>query len=647
MSEPNKDVDVNAGIKFLQRKFKLSNAPEVSSSAKRQAERSGVAIAEYDYVSLIQNYFNRLNNIVSYPEKGERNLQLLENRLFDKIIIKPEEIPETYWQSIIQRHQDEGRPIEDIPEQTKKELADTLIADQKQSLDIWLNYLSSKDAKYPDWFKYYVLKNILTMGRYDKGNKKFFERGKTKKSVSQFPELIRDALAFVCDALEAKQKGNLGSLKYGHGIKPEEKAEFEKLLNQGEDPNFARLYAWSIDKITPISEELLQETKGQWIKYPKGSDSKAVVNALAQYGTGWCIRGEGTAQTYLKDSDLEIYFSKDKNGQPAIPRIVIVTRNDRIDEVRGIAKEEHLDPYITNIVENKLAELPDGQKFQKRVADMKQMTVIHHKSFSVDKQTGVKTYLSPSLTKEELFFLYEAESKIEGFGYNIPDPRIKEVRDKRSTEEDILIIFNCEKNQIARNLKEINQNTKAYVGPLEKDIFNLFLKYKIQHIYTSFPEGKIRLDNILIGGKKVQQLEKEIKQIGKITNFAKKMLYNRDFTTLKDPTLLGIVYLKESDLGLSKYPINQIYQRAQELGLDLCPAEVGAHLLLKDKNPLIERYLFIGMKQISIADSGGDPPRIFMLVRGDNGLWLYGTWVEPARKWYPAHVFVFSLRKPV
>jgi len=84
-------------------------------------------------------------------------------------------------------------------------------------------------------------------------------------------------------------------LKYGYGIKPEEKAEFEALLKEG-NPNFSKLYAWAIDKITPISEELLQQTKGQWVKYPKGSDAQKVVDALAQYGTGWCIRGEGTAK---------------------------------------------------------------------------------------------------------------------------------------------------------------------------------------------------------------------------------------------------------------------------------------------------------------------------------------------------------------
>lgn len=521
-------------------------------------------------------------------------------------------------------------------------MIDTLIKDQRESLDIWIDYLSSPDAKYPDWFKYYTLRSILVMGRYDKGKKKFMERSKTGKSVSQFPELIRDALSFVADALEAKQKGTLGSLRYGYGIKPEEKAEFERMLIEG-DPNFGRLYAWAIDKITPISEELLQKTDGVWVRFPKGSDPQKVVEALAHYGTGWCIRGEGTAKSYLETSDLEIYFSYDQDNKPTVPRIVIVARDGRIDEVRGIAKEEHWDPYITDVVEQKLAELPDGQKFKKRVADMQRMTIIHHKSFSVDKKTGVKTYLNPTLTQEELRFLYQVDGKIEGFGYQIPDPRITEILAKRNPEEDMLVIFDCERSQIARSVNQINQDTKAYIGPLETGIFDLLSRHNIEHVYTSFPEGKIRLEGIQIGGKSAQQLEAEIEQIGWISSYAKDMFHSRDFTTLPNPTPLDIVRLKVRDLGFTSWATtDQVYKRAQELGLDLCPAEVGPHLRLQDQAQPIGDWYYIGMKPISDSDG---LPYVFWVDRDDEKLRLDDDRARPGNEWNPGDQFVFSLRK--
>jgi len=599
--------ETNLGAEFLNKKYQLNTDPWVVATAKK------TGIPKHNYQTRIQNYLDRLSHLVSPPpleghpnfDRKQRNLEMLKRSLYEQIIIKPKEMPEGYFQSIIQRHEEEGRPIESIPDEIKKDLADTLIKDQIVSLDTWIDYLSSPDAKYPDWFKYYALRSVLVMGRYDKGKKKFMERSKTGKSVSQFPELIRDALSFVSDAVVAKQTGTLGDLKYGYGIKPEEKAEFEALLKEG-NLNFSKLYAWAIGKITPISEELLQQTKGQWVKYPKGSDAQKVVDALAQYGTGWCIRGEGTAQKYLETSDLEIYYSLDDNNKPLVPRIVIVTRDGRIDEVRGVAEQEHWDPYITDVIDQKLAELPDGQKFKKRVADMQRMTAIYRNSFSVDKKTAVKTYLNPALTREDLRFLYQVDGKIEGFGYQIPDPRITEILAKRNTEEDMLVIFDCEKNQIARNTSEINQNTKAYVGPLETGVFDQLSRYKIEHIYASFPEGKIRSDSVEIGGKSAQQLEKDIEQIGKISPYAKNMLHSHDFTTLKDPVSLGIVRLKVQDLGFSEWTTtDQIYKRAQELGLDLCPAEVGPHLRLKDQDQPLNDWYCVGMKQIT--DSVGDP----------------------------------------
>lgn len=627
MPEPSREQ--NIGPEFLQRKYKLSD--------------------DHNYSEKIQNYLDQLSRIINPPpleshpnfDRKQRNLNILKRSLYDQVIIKPEEVPENYFQSIIQRHEEEGRPIESIPKEIKQDLINTLIKDQKESLDTWIDYLSSPDAKYPDWFKYYAIRSVLVMGRYDKEKRKFFERSKTGKSLSPFPELIRDALSFVSDAVEAKQKGTLGNLEYGYGIKPEEKAEFEKLLREG-DPNFSKLYAWAIDKITPISEELLQQTKGEWIKFPQGSDPKKVTEALAQYGTGWCIRGEGTATSYLKTSDLEIYFSNDQNDKPTVPRIVIVTKNGQINEVRGVAKQEHWDPYITDVVEQKLAELPDGQKFKKRVEDMQKMTAIHQKSFSVDKKTGIKTFLNPELTKEELKFLYEIDNKIEGFGYRIPDPRIKEILDKRNAKIDVPIVLECQPSEIAWSKKELNNKTKSYIGLLFPGIFK---DYKnLENIFTSFPEGKIRREPQEAGGKSNSILEKELQQnkINVIT-YAQQIMKKSEFTTLKSRETFDLIHLKVSDLGFTTNPTTkELYERAKLLGLDLCPPEIGPELRLKYKDQPLGEWKYIAMKPI--IDSGGHPD-VFELVRDDGGLWLLSRWTNPDGPWSLVDEMVFCLRK--
>ena len=55
-------------------------------------------------------------------------------------------------------------------------MIETLIKDQKHSLDQWINYLTSNDAMYPTWFKYFVIRNILKLSQFDKSLGKFKSR---------------------------------------------------------------------------------------------------------------------------------------------------------------------------------------------------------------------------------------------------------------------------------------------------------------------------------------------------------------------------------------------------------------------------------------------------------------------------------------
>ena len=94
----------------------------------------------------------------------------------------------------------------------------------------------------------------------------------------------------------------------------------------------------------------------------------------------------------------------------------------------------------------------------------------------------------------------------------------------------------------------------------------------------------------------------------KISNYAQDMLNNPDFKTQPNIENLNLVRLTVKDLGFSNYATTeQIYQRADELGLDLCPVEVGPHLRLSYSG--ID-WMFIAMKQISDRDGSA---RVFDL----------------------------------
>jgi len=615
-----------ASTQLLKQKYDLHKAPEVDSAARRSEARTGDRVPQ-NPLDRIQNYLNRFREITDREDsqQRERGMEAVKRLLHGKYIVKPNEIPDAFWENKrrIIRERGQEADLQQVGwKEVKRQNTEAIIADQTASMDKWTDYLSSNDAPYPDALKYWTLRSVLSMGEYDKEKKQYPQR--SKGTTKPFPDLNREALAYVIDAVDKKYTAK-GANRANEDTDP----EFEKLL-QGE--NFAKLYAFAIEKVTPADEQGLVNTSGHWVKYDQGSDHMPLVTSLQGHGTGWCTAGESTAQAQLQGGDFYVYYSNDSDGKSVVPRVAIRMDGSKIGEVRGIAPEQNLDPYVVHIVEQKLEEFPDGKAYQKKVTDMKHLTEIDHKM-----QAG--TLLDAS----ELVFLYEVDSPIQGFGYS-RDPRIEELRNQRNLEEDILVVFGCEPSQIAHNPGELQPNTRAYIGPLVPGIFDRLQKHKIEHVYTSFPEGKIRRQSLEIGGKTKKQLRRELKQAGvNITLYAKDMIKSPDFTTLPVVQALYTVRLKVGDLGLSGYlTTDQVYAKAQELGLELCPAEVGPHLRLQDTDQPMGEWFYVGMKQI--VDSLGRPC-IFQLARHSLGLWLYGDWAGPGGGWYPSHELVFSLRK--
>ncbi|MEK7625252.1 MAG: hypothetical protein AAB467_02775, partial [Patescibacteria group bacterium] len=344
---------------FLKQKYNLHNTPEVESAAKRVAARTEKEVPQ-DPVSRIQNYLDRFTEIVERkePAKRERGIEALKRVLHDKFIIKPEEISNSYFETRQRLDREQGRGDIEITAEKRDQLTEVVITDQKGSLDQWIDYLSSEDATYPDWLKYYAFRSILGMGEYDKEKKQFTKR--SKGTVKLFPDLNREALAYVLDAISKKAK------KEDINIQTEsegDRKEFEKLL---ESENFSKLYAFAIDKTTPATESALANTRGEWVKYRQGRDHLPLVKSLQSHGTGWCTAGESTAEAQLKNGDFYVYYSLDENGKPNIPRAAIRMRGKSIVEVRGIAADQNLDPYIGEIVQMKMQEFPDGKAYEKK-----------------------------------------------------------------------------------------------------------------------------------------------------------------------------------------------------------------------------------------------------------------------------------------
>jgi hypothetical protein len=546
------------------------------------------------------------------PEVQER----LKQYYYKENVIKEEDIPDSYYDNQKRLAREQGHGDIEVTEEMKEQLSETLITDQKFTLDKWLDYFTSPDSdSYPMWAKYWSFTNMVKLSSFDKEKHSFAKRD--KGTVAPFPDLNREALAYVVDAIIKK----VGKEKI------EADPEFQKIL---EGANFAKLYAWAMEKVTPTEQNELLTTEGQWVKYDKGSDHMPLVESLQGHGTGWCTAGESTAQTQLQAGDFYVYYSYDKDGQPTIPRVAIRMQESGIAEVRGIAPDQNLDPYIGGVLKAKLAEFPDGQAYEQKSADMKLLTEIDNKT-----KAGTK------LNKEELTFLYEIDKPIKGFGYR-RDPRIEEITSVRNHREDVLIIFDCQPNEIAWNQEEIDENTKAYIGPWNPDIFQIIRNYpNITHLYESFPDKPIFLQTLEtdpnINSPKKAEQALEDKNIF-LSKWGEDILAKTVFSKSKET--YELVGFNIGQLGFPKgATIEQIYQRAQELGLELCPAEVGPQLRLQSD----QKRTLIAMKQI--ADRDGTP-NVFHLGIGAIRFELRGQDVSPELSWRSHDEFVFRFRKP-
>ena len=146
---------------FLKQKYNLHNTPEVESAAKRTEVRTGEKVSQKPS-DKIENYLNRFKEIIDRPDQDnrERGMNALKRILYDKFVITPEEVPDSYFVTQQRLARELGHGEVEIGEEQREQLTEVIITDQKSSLDNWLDYLSSQDATYPDWLKYYSFSSM-------------------------------------------------------------------------------------------------------------------------------------------------------------------------------------------------------------------------------------------------------------------------------------------------------------------------------------------------------------------------------------------------------------------------------------------------------------------------------------------------------
>ena len=125
----------------------------------------------------------------------------------------------------------------------------------------------------------------------------------------------------------------------------------------------------------------------------------------------------------------------------------------------------------------------------------------------------------------------------------------------------------------------------------------------------------------------------------RINDWANDIIGKPEFTVIARETEVDLVKVTVGDLGFKDGARrDQIYDRAKELGLELCPPEVGPQLRLQYKDQPLNEWILIGMEPIRHSD--GDL-NVFNVEHRGGGLWLDGDFDNPDDVWYADSRWVF------
>ena len=407
MNESNLWIDIIS--KFYNNLHNTDRVLKASSLSDNRRERL------FKYFERLEELHKKVAN--SESKTGEK---LLKSFYYDLYVIKPEDIPESYFQKQISIARERGYGNIELTPENRKQMIDQIIEDQKESLDKWIEYfLYNEESKsYEMWEKYWVFQGLQSLGKYDKEKGKFSKRD--KNTVYPFPPVEKEYVFTTLKLMEDYIKGK------------DTEDEIKLALGSG---NFKLLYEYVIRQSLLKGEHQSNTSQGKWVKYEQGSDYNILRNSLQGYYTGWCTAaGENFAKGQLSNGDFYVYYTLDENGEAKVPRIAIrMDGKDEIGEIRGIADNQNMEPEMLPILEEKLKEFPDREKYLKKEHDMKLLTLIDKK---------VKS--NKELIIDEIAFLYEVENEIVGFGYE-RDPRIEEIRSKRNAIQDLNKLFASDK----------------------------------------------------------------------------------------------------------------------------------------------------------------------------------------------------------
>ena len=169
-----------------------------------------------------------------------------------------------------------------------------------------------------------------------------------------------------------------------------------------------------------------------------------------------------------------------------------------------------------------------------------------------------------------------------------------------------------------------------------------------------YPDCPVITKTIEVGGLSKAELIQKLQQSSiSLNQYGEKLLFDDRFTTTETTYSVEIVELSVRDLGFPNgATLPEIYKQANELGLQLCPPELGPYLRLEyadqvegnsgnlsQKNEAHSGSVTIASEIISDEESF---PKGFYVRKVDGVLWLRGYVADNLHVWNPDNRFIFK-----
>lgn len=166
-----------------------------------------------------------------------------------------------------------------------------------------------------------------------------------------------------------------------------------------------------------------------------------------------------------------------ETGKPNISRTDIKMSDESIADPHGTTSGENANSFMDSIAEKELKKKKEENR---------------RRLFSI----LCKTTDEQPVSRDDLIFLYEINEPI-GYLDNQKYSIVRKILHERNIQEDALIVFECQPNQMAYKIEDVNEDTKAYIGEWNIEVFRTIRKYpNIRYLYESFPNEKIIMQTL-------------------------------------------------------------------------------------------------------------------------------------------------------